>query len=338
MRENIRTIHYGLGPIGAAIARLVAQRPGFTIVGGIDIDPAKAGRDIGEAIGLDTPLGVTASDKAGEILANTQADIVVHTTGSFLKQVRPQLLEIIEAGLDIVSTCEELAYPWMQHPAQAYELDRVARQHKVTVVGTGVNPGFIMDTLPIALTAVCQEVRRIRVQRIVDASQRRLPLQRKIGAGLTAEEFAAKVEMGTVKHVGLPESVATIADALGWRLDRIEETIEPLIADRVLKSKYIEVRPGQVAGLQQIAHGRKGDETVITLDLRMQIGAEEAGDSVFIEGTPNLEMVVKGIHGDVATAAIVVNAIPRVIGAPPGLLAMKDLPPACAPGKNQTAF
>lgn len=259
----------------------------------------------------------------------TQADVVLHSTGSYLPQVRPQLVEIIEAGLNIVSTCEELAYPQAQHPALAEELDKLARKHGVTVLGTGVNPGFAQDTIAIVATGVCQDVKHIAVTRTVEAGERRLPLQKKVGAGLTVAEFEEKAGKRQIRHVGLEESLTMVAHALGWQLDRVEETIEPVIAEKPVKSQFIEVKAGQVSGVHQVARGFKGGQELIVLQLYMHIGPEDPGDSVVIKGTPDIELTVKGIHGDLSTAAMAVNAVPKVVSAPPGLVTMKDLPPVC---------
>ena len=330
MTNKIRTIHYGLGPIGSGIARLAAQRANLEIVGGIDIDEQKVGRDMGEVIGLDQPLGLLVSSDPAGLFSRPKADVVLHSTGSYLEQVRPQLVEIIEAGLNVVSTCEELAYPQAQHPALAEELDTLAKEHDVTVLGTGVNPGFAQDTIAIAVSGVCQDVKHIAVTRTVEAGERRLPLQKKVGAGLTMAEFEEKVKKREIRHVGLEESLTMVAHALGWQLEAVEETIEPVIAEKPLKSQFVEVKEGQVSGVHQVAQGFKGGQELLVLQLYMHIGAENPGDSVVIEGTPDIELTIKGIHGDLATAAMTVNAVPRVVSALPGLVTMKDLPLVCA--------
>jgi hypothetical protein len=305
MTNRIRTIHYGLGSIGSGMARLAAQRANLEIVGGIDVDEQKVGKDMGEVIGLDEPLGLTVSSDPVDLFSRTRAHVVLHSTGSYVEQVRPQLVEIIEAGLNVVSTCEELAYPQAQYP------------------------GFAQDTIAIVATGVCQDVKHITVTRTVEAGERRLQLQQKVGAGLTVAEFEEKAEKREIRHVGLEESLTMVAHALGWQLDKVEETIEPVVAEKPIKSQFIEVKPGQVSGVHQVARGIKGGQELIVLHLYMHIGAENPGDSVVIEGRPDIELTIKGIHGDLATAAMAVNAIPRVVSAPPGLVTMKDLPLVC---------
>lgn len=324
----LRTIHYGIGPIGAEIARVAAGREGLTIVGAVDIDPAKAGRDLGETIGLGRELGVPVVPDAAALFTRTEADVLLHTTGSSLERVRPQLEEAIDAGLNVVSTCEELAYPAAQYPAIAADLDRRCRARGVTVLGTGVNPGFVMDALPLIMSGVCQEVRAVRCRRVVDASGRREPLQRKIGSGLTREEFQALVDARQVRHVGLYESVAMIADGLGWALDEVTEETAPMIAEEPVATEFFTVAPGRVTGVNQTGRGLIGGREVITLSLQMYLGAREPHDAIRIDGTPGIDLVLRGgTHGDRATTAIVVNAARRVVEAPPGLITMKDLPP-----------
>ncbi len=324
----LRSIHYGIGPIGAEIARLAAGREGFQIAGAIDIDPAKRGRDLGEVIGMGRDLGVTVGDDAREVFAAARADVVLHTTGSSLVAVRPQLEEAIDAGLNVVSTCEELAYPAAQYPEIAADLDRRCRERGVTVLGTGVNPGFVMDALPLIMSGVCQEVTAVRCERVVDASGRREPLQRKIGSGLTPEEFQRLVDAKQVRHVGLYESVVMLAEGLGWTLDEVTETTGPMIAEERVTTEFFDVGPGRVTGVNQLGRGLIGGREVITLSLQMYLGAKEPRDAVRIEGVPPVDLVLRGgTHGDRATTAIVVNTARRVVEAPPGLITMKDLPP-----------
>lgn len=328
-RAPLRAIQYGVGPIGAEVARVAAARQGIALVGAVDIDPAKVGRDLGEVIGLGRALGIPVSGDARALFARAEADVVLHTTGSALERVRPQLEEAIAAGLNVVSTCEELAYPAAQHPDLAADLDRRCRERGVTVLGTGVNPGFVMDALPLIVSGVCQRVTAVHCRRVVDASGRREPLQRKIGAGLTREEFAALVEAKQVRHVGLYESVAMLADGLGWALDEIAETTEPVLAEEPVATEFFSVAAGRVAGVSQLGRGLIGGREVIALSLQMYLGAREPRDEIRIEGTPGVDLILRGgTHGDRATTAIVVNAARRVVAAPPGLITMKDLPPA----------
>ncbi len=321
--KKIRVICFGLGPIGSGVARVVASRPDFQIVGAVDIDPVKKGKDVGQVIGQARDLGVKVLDDPTKVLAK-QADVVLHCTSSSLALVEPQLAAIIQADLNIVSTCEELAMPWGQK-AIAKRIDALAKKHKVTVLGTGINPGFMMDTLPILLTGVCQEVKSVRVNRVVDASKRRKPLQGKIGTGLTVEEFKTKAGK-QIRHVGLTESVALLARALRWKLDKIEEAIQPVVATQPVKTEYFDVAPGLVTGVEQWGYGIQNGQCLIDLHLRMCVDAGESVDEVWLEGTPSIHSRIQGVHGDLSTAAVAANSIRRVVAAPPGLVTMADLP------------
>jgi hypothetical protein len=323
---TIRILHYGLGPIGASIVKQIASRPGLKIVGAIDIDSAKVGRDLGEVAGLSKRLGIRVQSDAAKTLKSAKPHVVIHCTSSSLERVMPQLEAILAAKAAIVSTTEELAYPFRMHGPQAKRLDTLARKSKVALLGTGVNPGFAMDALPIALSAACERVDGIVVHRMQDARIRRLPFQQKIGAGLTREQFAKKVKDRSVRHVGFTQSIAMIADALGWKLDRITDDIQPKIADHEVASELLAVDPGYVCGIIQDGVGYRNRKPVIRLHLEAYLGAPETYDAVEIDGSPKLSMrFAGGIHGDIATASIVVNSIPRVLAASPGLHTMRDL-------------
>jgi 4-hydroxy-tetrahydrodipicolinate reductase len=326
MSHTIRVIQYGLGPIGAAIARHIVEREGLELVGGVDIDPAKIGKDMGEVIGLGHPLGFPVAATLSQVLARTQADVVMHSTSSYFDLFKDQILEILEAGLDIVSTAEELSFPWQAHPQEGAAVDAAAKRAGKTVLGTGINPGFLMDSLPLCLTALCQRVDRIDIARIQNASLRRGPFQAKIGSGMTVKEFRAKMDAGRMGHVGLPESVAMVFHTLGKKLARYESTVEPVVADKRVKTDYFDVEPGRVKGLKQVARGYTDAGEFVTLTFIAALDMPNEADTITIIGKPNLEVTLKGTNGDIGTVAIAVNAIRRVKEAPPGLITMRDLP------------
>lgn len=326
MSDKIRVIEYGLGPIGSAVARHVVERVGLELVGGVDIDPAKVGKDVGEVIGLGRPLGPVVAEKLPQVLAQTEADVVLHTTSSYFDLFKEQIIEILEAGLDVVSTAEELSFPWLAHPEEAAEIDAVAKRVGKTVLGTGINPGFVMDSLPLNLTAICQRVDRIDVTRVINASTRRGPFQAKIGSGMTVDDFNARMAAGRMGHVGLPESVGMVFHTLGKKLTRYESSVAPVVADRPIKTEHFEVQPGQVRGLKQVARGYTDEGEFMTLTFIAALDAGDDGDTIKITGKPDLEVKLKGTNGDLATVAITVNAIRRVREAMPGLVTMRDLP------------
>ncbi|MBO3802407.1 MAG: dihydrodipicolinate reductase [Candidatus Brockarchaeota archaeon] len=332
---TVKFVQYGLGPIGCGIARHVISLPGYKIVGALDIDPQKVGRDVGEVLGLGRKLNLPVSSDPS-VIKRSKAQLVLHATGSRLVSVRRQLFAAINAGCSVVSTCEELVYPSARNPRLAREIDRLARRKGVAVLGVGVNPGFVMDALPLFLTSVCKQVRKIEAKRIVDASKRRLPLQRKVGAGLSVEEFYSKVRAKELGHVGLLESARMVADGLGWKLENLSETIEPVVAEEKVETQFLAVEKGMVAGIKQVAKGTKAGEEVLTLELQMYVGAKDPHDSVLIDGEPPVDAVIRGgIHGDSATVAIVANSIPRVLASKPGLVTVRDLPIVAFAGNLQ---
>ena len=318
---------YGLGPIGAAVARQLATRKGFQIVGAVDIDHAKVGLDLAQVIGLDKRLRVRVTNDAAGAIKSTKPDVAVLCTSSSLKKVMPQIEGVLKRKVAIVSTTEELSYPVGKNRALARKIDALAKKAKVAVVGTGVNPGFAMDALPITLTGICERVDSIRVDRIQDARTRRLPFQQKIGSGLTANQFAQKVKEGSVRHVGLAESVTMIADAMGWKLDKVTDEIQPKIAQQSVESELIAVDPGYVCGIIQDGVGYVKGKPVITLHMEAYLGAPESYDAVTVEGSPRItQKIAGGLHGDIATASITVNSIPKILRVTPGLRTMADMP------------
>jgi 4-hydroxy-tetrahydrodipicolinate reductase len=323
----IRVLMYGLGPIGAAVARQVASRKGFQIVGAVDIDRAKIGLDLGQVIGLEKKLRVRVTNDAAGAIKAGKPDVAVLCTSSSLKKVMPQIEAVLKKKVAIVSTTEELSYPVGKNRALAKKIDALAKKAKVAVVGTGVNPGFAMDALPITLTGICERVDSIRVDRIQDARSRRLPFQQKIGSGLNKEQFAQKVKDGSVRHVGLAESVTMIADAMGWKLDKVTDEIQPKIAEQAVESELIAVDPGYVCGIVQDGIGYMKGKPVVTLHMEAYLGAPESYDAVTVEGNPRItQKIAGGLHGDIATASITVNSIPKILRVSPGLRTMADMP------------
>ncbi len=328
MPRSFNVVQFGVGPIGQLCLKTLLSKPGhINLVGAIDIDPDKVGKDVADVLGLDTPTGVIISGDAAGVLSKTKPDVVVHTTSSFLARMYDQLILCASHGAHVVSSTEELSYPYERHPEISKELDQVARENGVTLLGTGVNPGYAMDALALMATGVSNEVRSIVINREVDAGFRRLPLQRKVGAGITEAEFAEKKATGLFGHIGLVESIRMVADGLGWNIDRIEEHLDPVVSGKQVKTPFLTVEKGQVAGIHHHAYGYDGDELLLTLDLKMFVGAENPRDEVVVDGDPPMHLVAHGgIFGDTATVATLVNGIPLVVDAAPGLKTVKDVP------------
>ncbi len=329
--SRIPVVCYGLGPIGRAAARLALSRSRLRVVGAVDRAPDLVGRDLALVAGLQTPCGVTISEDADHLFSTKRADVVIHATGSRFADVYDQISAAAGCGVHVVSSCEELLFPWYSHPELADELAALARSSGATVLGTGVNPGFVLDTLPLCLSGVCREIRRIEATRVVDAGTRREPLVRKVGAGLDVAEFRRLQHEGRIGHVGLVESLALIAEATGLGKEsgalEIQESLDPVLAEKRIQAAGVTIEPGRVAGIHHVAVGSGGGQERIRLDLSMYVGAPNVNDKIRIEGDPSLELVVTGgTPGDVATAGILVNMVPVVAAAPAGLLTMIDIP------------
>ncbi|MHA1238471.1 MAG: NAD(P)H-dependent amine dehydrogenase family protein [Candidatus Odinarchaeia archaeon] len=323
--KKIKVVQYGLGPIGREIAKLVLNKKDLELVGGVDIDPEIYGKDLGEILGVGA-LGVNVLKDAKQVFSQEQVDLAYISTVSHLKEIYPQLMECINAGVNVISTCEGLFYPYPHNAEIAEKIDKAAKEHQVTVLGTGVNPGFVFDTLIGAITSVCRRVDRIYALRIQDAGKRRLSFQKKIGAGLTVDQFNKEI-LGKKGHVGFKESISMISDILGWEISEINESMEPVIAEEDVSSRYIKVKKGKVCGLKQIAEGKTGNDIKIHLEIQFYIGAKETYDLIEIEGDPPMRVKIDpGIQGDTATAAICVNMAKHVVESDPGLKTMLDLP------------
>jgi 4-hydroxy-tetrahydrodipicolinate reductase len=309
-----------LGAIGVATARLCKEKSSIKLVGAVDINPA-----------LGADLGVPVFKTIGEAVQKKRAEVAIVTTGSKFLPIQDTLYEAFAAGLHVVSSCEEMLFPWHRYPDQAAGLDRVAQKAKVACLGTGVNPGFVMDTLALVVSGVCQRVDAVRMWRIQDVARRRPQLQKKVGAGMDAAAFRALVAEGKIGHVGLQESLALVAHGLGWKLDKVDEVVEPVIAAQDCGSADAQVKAGQVAGVSQVATGLREGREVLRLDLKMYLAAPEPRDEIQIDGVPPMRVVIPGATpGDYATAAMLVNCAARIVSAPPGLRTMADIPPARA--------
>lgn len=317
--RGIPVVLMGLGHIGRAIARAVLGNPDLRIAGAVD--PAHAGQSLSEVLGVPAPRLTVAAD-AAQALSAAKGGVLLHAVTSDLEEAEPHFGKALRAGLSVVSTCEELCYPWLDHEALADRLDRLAEGRDLAVVGVGVNPGFALDRLPAFLSQVTGPVRHVRAERVVDAATRRPALRAKVGAGMTAEAFDEAAERGEVGHVGLAASAALCALGCGFEVDEVEETIDPVMAARDLPG----VPAGRVAGLRQTARGHVEGEERVRLELTIAVGAADPHDEVELDaGTPLRLRVPGGIPGDEATAWAVVNAAAPVTLLR-GLVTVLDLP------------
>ncbi len=328
--NKIKVAQFGLGPIGLESLKLAAGQPWIEVVGAVDNDPKKSGRSLVELTGLGVLDGLNVSPNLEELFREAQPEIILHTASSRVADTWQQIRPALELGLAVASTCEELIFPALKSPAAAQEMDVLCRHTKARIVATGVNPGFVMDLLPICLTGVCRAVESIRVDRIVNATMRRQTLQAKIGSGQDPVVFGRKLQSGQAGHAGLSESAALLAHAMGWKLDTLTEHNEPEVATRDLQTRFFNVATGQTCGIHQRAVGTQAGVEKIVLDIRMYLEAPEPRDVILIKGQPDLNVVVNGgVAGDDATIAALINAVPRLLAAAPGLRLLHEL---AAPG------
>ncbi|HVS11080.1 MAG TPA: dihydrodipicolinate reductase [Planctomycetota bacterium] len=325
-----RLLHVGLGPLGQRIQADLIERRSARVAAAVDTSPRLAGRLLAEVVPGAAP-GTMVLGSIEEALERAPFDCALLTTSSDLVRCAPSLRALLGSGVSVVSTCEELWYPWLRHAALAGELDGLAREHGARLVGTGVNPGFLMDALPLFASAACREVRAVRAWRIQDATQRRTPFQLKIGAGLDPAEFAERAAAGEIRHVGLGESLHFLAHYLHLPLEEWSESIEPVITERELECAAGRIAPGAVAGVRQLARASGRGREVLRLEFQAAIGQADPHDRIAIDGEPAVDLVLRGgLHGDAATSALLLNTIRPLLAAPAGLHTMATLPlPYC---------
>jgi 4-hydroxy-tetrahydrodipicolinate reductase len=323
--RRLPTACVGLGPIGLEVARLAGRRNDvFRIVAAVDRAPQLAGKSLRSVLELPGVRGRVLADVAA---LPRSGGVAFHTTASRLRDVVTTIEALLDRGWHVVSSTEELSYPGLRSPALAARIDRAARRAGRVVVGTGINPGFAMDVWPLVASSNLQVLHAVQVHRVVDATRRRGPLQRKIGSGMTVREFEALARDGKIGHVGLVESVAHLGGLLGWNLDRVIETLEPRVAKRRIRTAFFDVPAGRVCGIHHRAEARSGRVLRIVLDLVMALDARDPHDTIDLDGEPPLRCVVPGgFHGDRTTASQLIAAAARLTGVAPGLRLASELP------------
>lgn len=332
MKVKFTVIQVGLGAMGQRITKLLIERENIDLIGAVDIDPNLEGKKLNDILDLPSVSEIRIDSNLEKLLNEKQVDVVIISTSSSFVKVAPLILEAIRADSNVISICEELSYPFEYHPDLSDEIDELAKAHNVSVVGTGINPGYLMDLVPIVLTAPCQTVQKITITRMMNSAKRRGPFQEKIGTGLSFEEFREKIDDGVITgHVGLIQSIQMILSALGMTSEEIiEYPPSAVLAEKEITTSYCTIPKGFVCGLQSKAVARKNDEDLITLDFTAYAGGHEEFDSVVIEGTPRIsQKIAGGVHGDLGTAAMVANVVPIIFSANAGLLTMKDIPVPC---------
>jgi hypothetical protein len=325
-QSGIPVVLMGLGEIGQSIARAALARPELRIAAAVDPHPDRAGRELSALLGVPAPA-ITVAEELGEALRAVRGGVILQATQSRFEDVLPDLEAAVRAGVSVVSTCEELAWPWLKHREEADALDRLCHERNAAVLGTGVNPGFVLDRLPAVLAQVTGPVRHVHGVRVVDVARRRVALQRKVGVGLTEKAFNERAERGDLGHVGLAESAAMVAEGcVGVDEYEIDEEIAPLLAEEDAGGA-VPVSRGGVAGLHHVARVfAEGGREIVRLELTIAVGAEDPRDEIALDADPPIRLVVPGgVAGDEATAHAVVNAAPSIVELR-GIVSVLDLP------------
>ena len=333
MKNQFDIIQVGLGPMGKIITKLLLQRKNISLRGVIDINPQLVGKQLSELFNIEKELDLTIKSDLDSFLSMGKVDVVIIATSSSLEKIAPTIESAVKSGSNVISICEELSFPSQYNIELTKKLDMLAKSNKATIVGTGINPGYLMDLLPIVLTAPCQSVNSIKVTRMMNSAKRRVPFQKKIGTGLSVDEFHKKISNKEITgHVGLTQSIQMVVSALGIEYDEIIELPpKEIITKKELTTSYGEIVPeGYVCGLQSKAYAKKQGKEIILLDFVAYAGDHDEYDSVLIEGVPSIhQRITGGVHGDLGTSAMVANLIPKVVQARAGLLTMKDIPVPC---------
>lgn len=334
MKEKVKVVCWGLGSMGSGIARMILGKKGFTIVGAIDMDPNKVGRKLYEVLKVEKSEDndVTVTNNADEVMKRGFADVCVMATASFTKVVFPMIRKACEAGMNVVTTAEEMSYPRALDPELSDEMDRIAKENNVSILGTGVNPGFIMDYVVIMLTGVCEDVKSMKVSRINDLSCFGKAVMEEQGIGMKKEDFIKGVEEETIAgHVGFIQSFGMFEEAFNMKFSKTRQEKSPIITSVPRSTEIASVEAGDVAGCRQLGYAYVGDELFVEMEHPQQIRPElenvDTGDYITINGSPSLNLQIKPeIPGGIATIAICVNMIPHVMNSTPGLKTMLDLP------------
>jgi 4-hydroxy-tetrahydrodipicolinate reductase len=336
MKSKLKVAVLGTGQMGSGIVRLLLRKQGVELVGVYGRRADRAGVDVGEAIGLDGKMGVALSADLSEMLSSAKPDVAIQATCSRVEQAADEIKIAVRGGANVISIAEEMAYPSYEAPGLAEEIHKLAVENKVTVVGTGINPGFVLDLLVITLTGVCYSVETITAKRINDLSPYGPSVLKTQGVGITPEAFRKGVADGSVVgHFGFPESISMIAKVLGWKIDRIEQTRDPIISKVHRETEFVKIEPGLTAGCTHTAKGYMDGKPVIHLIHPQQVHPHledvQTGDYIDIKGEPDVNFSSgPEIPGGIGTIALAVNMIPQVVTGPPGLKTMADLPAPAA--------
>ncbi len=318
--------------MGVGIARIVREKEGLGLAGAFSRRGTRSALDLGRAMGLEGDPGIPVSGDLDALVAQIRPDVAIQATCSTISDAKDEIVILVRHGVSVISIAEEMAFPACSSPGFAEEIHSLAVSHGVGVLGTGINPGFVLDLLVIALSGVCSDIRVIHARRVNDLSPYGPSVLASQGVGLSPKDFKHGIKEGTVKgHFGFPESIRMIARALGWEIERIEESREPIVSKVRRETPHVVVEPGQVAGCLHSAVAYRDGNPVIALMHPQQVHPHlegvETGDIIEIRGTPDIRLAGSPeIPGGQGTCALAVNMIPRLLNAAPGLHTMADLP------------
>ncbi|MGE5498791.1 MAG: 2,4-diaminopentanoate dehydrogenase [Syntrophothermus sp.] len=332
--DNVKVVIWGFGAMGSGMAEMLLKKKGVEITGVCDLNPERVNKSIFDLLNIPrvNRKDVIVKADINDVLNEKYCDICLCATDSFTKKAFPKLKFALERKVNVISTAEEMAYPKAQAPELACELDRIAKENGVTILGTGINPGFIMDLLVVCLTGCMTEVEQIEAKRINSLSPFGPAVMQEQGVGITTGEFNEGVQSGSLAgHVGFAESINMIADAIGWKVDKFETQMSPIVTDVDRKSAFGFAKSGNVAGVNMTGQGYVDGKALINMIHPQQIEPEmvgvHTGDYITIKGTPEVNLSIKPeVQGGLGTIAMCVNMIPHVINSSPGLKTMIDLP------------
>jgi len=329
--KKIRVIQFGLGAMGSVMVKIVLEKKELELVGAVIRSDEDNGKDIGKLIGLNKKTGIKASNNPEEVFKKAKADIMLHAAVSYVPQVWEQIKPAVVSGINVVTIAEEMGYPFVKYPSLSREMDKTAKKHNVSILGSGINPGFAMDLMPLIISGICREVKSVRVTRVIDFSPFGPSIQKNIGIGMNAKEFKNKLKSKKLPlHIGLPESTYMLASGLQWKIDKLMEKREPVLAKHSIKVPgYMTVQKGKVAGFNHRCFGFYKGKKLITLEELGIVDPHEKYENIItIEGNPKLIETINVPPGNITTTSHAVNLIPQVVNARPGLLSMLDLPVA----------
>lgn len=332
--ENVKVAIWGFGAMGSGMAKMLTTKKGIVVTGVCDRAEERVGKNMYEVLGVeqgDRPEVIIKAD-IEDVVKDGNVDVVLTATDSFTKNAFPRLKYCLEQKVNVISTAEEMSYPKAQQPELAAELDKIAKENGVTILGSGINPGLIMDLLVVCLTGCMTDVESIQAKRVNSLSPFGPAVMEEQGVGIAVETFNKGVEDGSLAgHVGFHESVGMIAEAIGWKVEKFEQQMKPIVTDVDRKSPYGFAAAGDVAGVNMTGQGYVDGQVKIDMIHPQQIEPEQVGvntgDYITLKGTPEVNMAITPeVEGGLGTIAMCVNMIPHVINAKAGLKTMIDLP------------